>query len=60
MMTVYFGARPTILLNTYNVIKEAFVQRGYAFAGRPQDHFYLSEMCGGIGKNFHFYLLPKF
>ena len=35
IMTVYLGVRQTVYLNTYDVIKEAFVKQGHSFSGRP-------------------------
>ena len=52
MTTIYIGSRQTVYLNTYDVIKEAFVENGNLFAGRPQDFFYLKELCGNIGMRF--------
>ena len=49
MMTVYLGARQTVYLNTYDVIKEAFVKKGNLFSGRPQDVFWVTELCDSIG-----------
>ena len=49
MMTVYLGSRQIIYLNTYDVIKEAFVKNGSSFLGRPQDLFWMKDLCGGIG-----------
>ena len=49
MMTVYLGSRETVYLNTYEVIREAFARHGHSFAGRPEDLFYMKEMCDGIG-----------
>ena len=56
-MTVYLGVRQTVYLNTYDVIKEAFVKQGYSFSGRPQDLFYMRELTKNIGlywSNFRF------
>ena len=50
MTTVYIGSRQTIFLNTYDVIKDAFVKHGNLFSGRPQDLFYLKELCDNIGE----------
>ena len=50
MMTVYLGNRETVYLNTEEVIREAFVKHGHSFAGRPQDIFWMKELCDGIGK----------
>ncbi|XP_056304899.1 cytochrome P450 2B4-like [Danio aesculapii] len=35
MTTVYLGRKPAILLNSLQVMKEAFVQNGSSFCGRP-------------------------
>ena len=48
-MTVHMGTRQTIYLNTCDVIKEAFVKKGNSFSGRPQDIFWISELCDSIG-----------
>ena len=50
IMTVYLGVRQTIYLNTYDVIKEAFVKQGHSFSGRPQDLFHMRELCKNIGR----------
>ena len=47
-MTVYLGSRRTIMLNSYDVIKEAFVKYGHEFSGRPQDLFL--ETTEGLGR----------
>ena len=57
MMTVYLGTRETVYLNTEEVIREAFVKHGDSFAGRPQDIFWMKELCDGIGKKFVIKLL---
>ena len=65
MMTVYLGSRETVYLNTEEIIREAFVKHGLSFAGRPQDIFWMKELCDGIGDyfalnsftNFHYFLL---
>ena len=54
MMTVYFGARQAVYLNTHDVIKEAFVKHGHSFAGRPQDLFYMTELCDSMGTYWSF------
>ena len=43
-MTVHLGPREAIYLNTYDIIKEAFVKNGASFSGRPQDYFYMTEL----------------
>ncbi len=48
-MTVHLGARETVYLNNYDVIKEAFVKNGHLFSGRPQDLFYMKELCNCSG-----------
>ncbi|XP_051947980.1 cytochrome P450 2B4-like [Xyrauchen texanus] len=35
MTTVYFGRKPTIVLNTIQITKEALVQNASSFSGRP-------------------------
>ena len=49
-MTVYLGSRCTIMLNSYDVIKEAFAKYGHAFSGRPQDLIFIKEIVQGLGK----------
>ena len=48
-MTVYLGSRCTVMLNSYDIIKEAFVKLGHAFSGRPQDLFFITEITQGLG-----------
>ena len=50
MVTVYLGTYPTVYLNSYEVIKDAFVNSGLKFAGRPTDMFTFSEVCKHKGK----------
>ena len=49
MTTVYLGTRCTVMLNSYDTIKEAFVRYGDVFAGRPQDLFFFRELLKGKG-----------
>ena len=56
-MTVYLGSRCTIMLNSYDVIKEAFVKHGHVFSGRPQDLLFIKEITEGYGKIQ--FLLPE-
>ena len=49
-MTFHLGPREIIYLNSYDVIREAFVKSGNSFSGRPQDWFWLAELCHGRGK----------
>ena len=49
-MTVYLGSRCTIMLNSYDVIKEAFVKHGHILSGRPRDLIYVTEMTEGLGR----------
>ncbi|KAL0157666.1 hypothetical protein M9458_045742, partial [Cirrhinus mrigala] len=35
MTTVYLGRKPSILLNTIQIMKEALVQNASSFSGRP-------------------------
>ncbi|XP_065147819.1 cytochrome P450 2F2-like [Paramisgurnus dabryanus] len=35
--TVYWGTRPVVILNSFEVIKEALVTKAVDFAGRPQE-----------------------
>ena len=51
-MTVYLGSRCTIMLNSYDVIKEAFVKHGNVLSGRPQDLFFIQEITEGFGKQY--------
>ena len=50
IMTFHLGPREIIYLNSYDVIREAFVKSGNSFSGRPQDWFWLAELCHGRGK----------
>ncbi len=50
-MTVYFGSRPVIILNTHDVIKDALGKRATEFAGRPQDLFWVTDISRGRGKS---------
>ena len=61
-MTVYLGSRATIYLNSYDVIKEAFVKNGISFAGRPNDYFYMTELGQSRGDSmfFNFFLFILF
>ena len=52
VMTVYLGSRCTVMLNSYDAIKEAFLKQGHVFAGRPQDLFFVSEITEGLGIDF--------
>ena len=56
IMTVHLGSRETIYLNSYDVIKEAFVKNGNSFAGRPSDYFYMTELGQSRGDS----ILPLF
>ncbi|XP_036447056.1 cytochrome P450 2C15-like [Colossoma macropomum] len=46
--TVYFGKKPTIMLNTMQIAKEAFVQNGNVFSGRPSMPIIRSSKSYGI------------
>lgn len=35
LCSIYVGRRPMIVLNTYEVVKEALVQKGSVYSGRP-------------------------
>ena len=48
-MTVCLGSRQIIFLNTYDVIKEAYVKLGQSFTGRPQDLIWTKDICAGKG-----------
>ncbi len=48
-MMVYLGLRPVVMLNTRDVIREAFVKRGLEFSGRPQDQFWVEQFSRGFG-----------
>ena len=48
-MTVYLGSRCTIMLNSYDAIKEAFAKNAHVFSGRPQDLFFIKEITEGYG-----------
>ena len=49
VMTVYLGSRCTVMLNSYDAIKEAFVKYGHVFSGRPQDLFFITDISEGLG-----------
>ena len=49
-MTVYLGSRCTIMLNSYDIINDAFVKCGHAFSGRPQDLWVVKEITEGLGR----------
>ncbi len=53
IFTVYLGSRRTVMLSSYDVIKEAFVKCSHAFSGRPQDLFFVEEITKGLGKTFN-------
>ncbi|TRY67985.1 hypothetical protein DNTS_035548 [Danionella cerebrum] len=48
MTTVYLGRKPTILLNTLQIVKEALVQNASCFSGRPMIPV-LEWFTGGYG-----------
>ncbi|KAG9269334.1 cytochrome P450 2B4-like isoform X1 [Astyanax mexicanus] len=35
MCSIYLGRKPTIVLNNLQIVKEAFIQKGTVFSGRP-------------------------
>ncbi|XP_073669440.1 cytochrome P450 2F2-like isoform X3 [Paramisgurnus dabryanus] len=45
--SLYIGSRPTVVLNGFEVIKEALVTKAVEFAGRPQDLMVNHVMEGG-------------
>ncbi len=49
-MTIYLGARPVVVLNTKEAIREAFVRRGGEFLGKPQDLAVVKDVFQGKGK----------
>ena len=51
IMTVYFGSKCTIMLNSYDIIKEAFIKHGHVLSGRPQDLFFIQEITEGLGRH---------
>ena len=55
IMTVYLGSRCTIMLHSYDVIKEAFVKHGNVLSGRPQDLFFIEEITEGLGRRYSEY-----
>ncbi|KAL6483881.1 hypothetical protein MHYP_G00087530 [Metynnis hypsauchen] len=46
--TVYFGKKPSIVLNSMQIAKEAFVQNGTVFSGRPSLPIIRSSKSYGI------------
>ena len=59
IMTVYLGSRCTVMLNSYDVIKEAFVKNAHVFSGRPQDILFIKEITEGYGKILFLFLECK-
>ncbi|KAK2152708.1 hypothetical protein LSH36_321g07011, partial [Paralvinella palmiformis] len=49
VFTIYLGSRRVVVLNGYDVIKEAFLKNGHVFSGRP-DIFFISGLTKGYGK----------
>ena len=49
VFTVYLGSHPTVILSSYETIKEALVQNAHAFSGRPKDLFFVKELANGMG-----------
>ncbi len=49
-MTVYLGTRRTVMLNSYDAVREAFGKMSHVFSGRPQDLFYITELTKGLGQ----------
>ena len=58
-MIFHLGPREIIYLNSYDVIREAFVKSGNSFSGRPQDWFWLAELCHGRGKLYSCFYRPQ-
>ena len=56
IMTVYLGSRCTIMLNSYDVIKEAFVKHGNVLSGRPQDLFFIEQITEGLRRRCSEYI----
>jgi len=49
VFTIYLGSRRVVVLNGYDVIKEAFLKNGHVFSGRP-DIFFISGLTKGYGR----------
>lgn len=49
MATVYIGRKPSIILNTLQITKEALVQNASSFSGRPNVPI-LDWVTGGYGE----------
>ena len=52
VFTLYMGSRRVVYLCSYDAIKEALVQLGNAFTGRPQDLLLMRDIAKGKGKDF--------
>ena len=50
VFTFYMGQRRVIVLNGYEVIKDAFVKHGHVFSGRPSIYF-VSRITNGYGES---------
>ncbi|XP_067235321.1 vitamin D(3) 25-hydroxylase-like isoform X3 [Chanodichthys erythropterus] len=48
MFSLYTGSRPTVFLNSFEVIKEALVTKAQDFSGRPQ-HFMINHLSENKG-----------
>lgn len=47
--SIYLGTRPAVIVNGLQAIKEALVNKGAEFSGRPQDLF-VNDARKGNGK----------
>ncbi len=52
---IYLGSTRVVMLNSYEIIKEAFVKHGNSFTGRPQDLFFIKYITKGNGILHIFY-----
>ena len=49
VFTIYLGKHRTVMLNSYDAIKEAYVKYGNAYVGRPQEMFLIKYFSKGRG-----------
>jgi hypothetical protein len=48
IFTIYLGSQRVVVLNGYDMIKEAFAKQGHKFSGRP-DLFFITELTQSYG-----------
>jgi hypothetical protein len=47
---IYIGSKRTLVLNSYEATREAYVNCGDVFSGRPQDLFFVEHLTKGLGE----------